>query len=227
MESIKWDGTQLFSLGETIKKCEFAQLGRKKIELWTVLIENNRMNLMAIPVTSNISCIADQLKSVLGIRPNGTHFFKSKGKSYLLIPYYSDILKLYKLKDCRIEEFTPKYQNKIRRLLTYRNLIGTYPNNEETIWVDLNSQIEPISLCENMTKLLTGTISGNYISRRIQNIWFQDGCYLQLDLDRDLGSFLNQKRDEIFRIIKRLDISQIYLTTHIYNRLSHQLISQK
>ena len=65
-------------------------------------------------------------------------------------------------------KYNSDYCDKIRNLILYRQIIGTFPNSNNGIWVDPDQIIDPISICENIKRLSTddyfGLISRKYLT---------------------------------------------------------------
>ena len=219
MDKLKWDGTEIKDLGQIVFKKELVKVSLKKIFLWTIRDNDKETKILASPIKTNIGCIADQLKPLFGLKKNYTHYYKQGSNYYLLIKYNRNIYQMYKLSDCSSDEFTQDYLMKIQQLIKYKNLIGSYPNNEETIWVDIESKIDPISLIDNMSKLLSLRESDTHTSKRIQKTWIDENLYLSGNM-----ATISVLRNQIFEIIRNIDPTQVHLTTFIYNRLSYQFM---
>lgn len=247
---LRWDGSYL---GKIDKKCQIKKYKCNKTEYWKFNILGNKIKAIVKKIKDKGPCIYDEMKVLFGLEKIGTHSFRHKSFLYIIYKPFIDNGKVkyeYTLKELKeqLEELPDKYNftktkkfiDQMKRIYTYRNILGTNCNYDSSIIIrrthrDIygNYIRYPVSFHEPLIEFKYEGILSNEIYKR----WFYSENYeteepyqvskrmFNINTRDDILDATCDFRNRMQEIIYRIDSDFIQLDFYIIERLTEHLLN--
>lgn len=229
-----WDGSYLGQFPSSIIVCE---RNVHDLKYFHLKLGSFYHFCIAKTTTSDYPCLFDELKPLFGLSKLGTHTIHIENKYYLLMrPSVKGIVCVYDHKLSDVLEYidytnplNSSFINQMRRIFLFRDIVGLTVSNDSSIRLRyVGKGYVPMSFKETKTCILQ---ERSILPITILEKWFNNmkitdvarqimGIYESTDLSEYLFHF----RNDVERIIKRVNRDLLWMSVYIVERLSDRIM---
>lgn len=235
---LNWDGTFLGVFPRTII---VGISETDKNTYWKLMFDEDTVICISRKTKDAFPCVADELKTIFGLKKIGTHTIRiGKTLYHLSRPRMAadniTIVEEIALNDTGISaDSNPTFTKQVQEILCFRDILGIVgaPEGRIIVRFDYGKLPFPLSSRELKTHLLQP--KNPILSRAMLTKWFGDTTVaevlmriMHIDLDEikaDYTSIYSRYQRQIDEIICRVDTNFVWYTNCIMSRISSHLLT--